>query len=246
MKFILIALFAIMISALIIYRVMPKKNMSERVILKTSDGVEIVGDFYAAGKENAPAVVLLHMMPADRNSYGTFAEKAREAGFQALAVDLRGHGESVNSEKGKLDFKNFSDEEHQKTVLDAEAAAGFFKNRGVIANDISFVGASIGANLALWMLAGHPEFKKAVLLSPGLDYRGIETAPFAEKLKENQAVFFAAAEGDAYSAESIRELFDIAKSKKEIKIYGGSEHGTNIFKTNPELMNEIINFLERK
>ncbi|MEK7123894.1 MAG: alpha/beta fold hydrolase [Patescibacteria group bacterium] len=220
--------------------------MSERIILKTSDGVEIIGDYYAVESASATALVLLHMMPADKNSYAAFAKKAKKAGFQSLAIDLRGHGESVNSVKGKLDYKNFSDEEHQKTVLDVEAAVDFFKGKGIAPEKIYFVGASIGANLALWQLAERPEFKKAVLLSPGLNYRGIETEPTAEKLKENQAVFFVSAEGDAYSADSARKLFDIAKSKKEIKIYGGSEHGTNLFKTNPELMEEIIRFLEEK
>lgn len=232
------------ISALAIYVLMPKKViMSERIILKAKDGVEIVGDYYAAGKTDAPALVLLHMMPADRNSYKTFAQKAKEAGFQSLAIDLRGHGESINFEKGKLDYKKFHDKEHQESILDVGAAVEFFEKRGVGESDISFVGASIGANLALVYIAGNPEFKKAVLLSPGLDYRGIETAPFAGKLKENQFIFLAAAEGDVYSAESARKLFDIAKSKKEVKIYGGSEHGTNMFKTNPELMDEIVEFL---
>lgn len=247
MRWFIVILIAIIILALLIYIAAPGKTiMSERIILKTKDGVEIIGDYYSAGKADAPALVLLHMMPADRNSYKTFAQKAKEAGFQSLAIDLRGHGESVNSEKGKLDYKKFGDKEHQESVLDVEAAVEFFREKGVAAKKIYFVGASIGANLALWRLAGHPEFKKAVLLSPGLDYRGIETAPFAEKLKEEQAVFLVAAEGDFYSAESVRKLFDIAKSKKEIKIYSGSEHGTDLFKKNPELMEDIIRFLEEK
>lgn len=220
--------------------------MSEKILLKTKDGVEIIGDYYSVEEADAPALVLLHMMPADRNSYKTFAQKAREAGFQSLAIDLRGHGESVNSEKGKLNYQKFNDKEHQESVLDVEAAVEFFREKGVAAEKIHFVGASIGANLALTHIAERPEFPKAVLLSPGLDYRGIETAPFAEKLEKNQAVFFVAAEGDFYSAESARRLYDIAKSKKTAKIYGGSEHGTDMFKTNPELMDEIIRFLAKK
>lgn len=252
--FIVILFVIIIISALVIYALTPEKTtMSERIILKTKDGVEIVGDYYSAEKTGAPfdyaqgkALVLLHMMPADRNSYKTFARKAKEAGFQSLAIDLRGHGESVNSGKGKLDYNKFGDKEHQESILDVEAAVEFFAEKGISPEKIYFIGASIGTNLALWHIAEHPEFKKAVLLSPGLDYRGIKTAPLAEKLNENQAVFLAAAEGDSYSAESARKLFDIAKSKKEIKIYGGSEHGTNLFKTNPELMEEITRFLEEK
>ncbi|MFH0980996.1 MAG: alpha/beta fold hydrolase, partial [Planctomycetota bacterium] len=62
----------------------------------TEDGVEILGDFYppaAAGR--APAVILLHIYRSDRTSWRPLIPKLHEAGFAVLALDMRGHGESV-------------------------------------------------------------------------------------------------------------------------------------------------------
>ena len=88
--------------------------------LKTSDGLNIAGDHYAV--KNRPGVILLHMMPADKSSWAGFALKLNEAGFGALAIDLRGHGESDGGPDG---FRDFSDEDHQKSIMDVRAAVDF-------------------------------------------------------------------------------------------------------------------------
>ncbi|MDZ4296063.1 MAG: alpha/beta fold hydrolase, partial [Patescibacteria group bacterium] len=87
--------------------------MAERVTFSTADGVAIVGDHYAGPTGLSPAVVLLHMLPAERASWAGLARALQAEGFQALAIDLRGHGESVHqhlngSPPAVLDYKKFS------------------------------------------------------------------------------------------------------------------------------------------
>ena len=217
--------------------------MLQKINLKTKDGVNIVGDFYPVTETTALAVVLLHMMPETKESWKDFAEKFNTAGFQALAIDLRGHGES---EMGPRGFQIFSNKDHQASIEDVEAAVNFFVEQGLPLGKIILVGASIGANLALQFQSEHSETKASVLLSPGLDYRGVETESAAKKISETQAVFLAAGgENDEYSTETAQTLFNMVKSKnKKLKIIENAGHGTDILNSQRFLINEIILWIQ--
>lgn len=216
---------------------------AEKIKLKTSDNYEIIGDLYAIPEKNSPAVVLSHMLPAAKESWKDFAKKLNNAGFHCLAIDLRGHGESQD---GPFGSKEYSDEQHQSSIKDVESAVGFFTDMGIQPDKIIVTGASIGANLSLQFQSDHPEIKTSVLLSPGLNYKGIETEKMAKNLNEEQSVFFAAGgEKDEYSAETVFKLHNLTKAKnKKIKIFKNAGHGTDMFKEEPILMDEIANWLK--
>jgi len=215
----------------------------KEVKLKTADEVEIVADYYSISNKNAQAVVFLHMLPATKESWNSFAKKFNEAGFQCLAIDLRGHGQS---EEGPEGSKDFTDEQHQSSINDVDAAVEFFVLKGVPLKKIILVGASIGANLSLWFQSKNSEIKASVLLSPGLSYKGIDTEPFIKKLSEDQCVFFSAGgENDDYSTETVQKLSERVKEENtKVEIFRNAGHGTTILKEHPELMDEIINWLK--
>ncbi len=212
--------------------------------LKTKDGVEIAGDFYPVERDDAPAVVLTHMMPSNKESWRALVAKLNGTGFRCLAIDLRGHGESEGGPDG---YKTFSDEDHQASINDIESAVGFFLSAGVSPEKISLVGASIGANLSLIFQSEHPEIKASVPISPGLSYYGLDTEPAAKNIRENQSVFLSAGgENDAYSSETAQKLFNLLKAKnKKIRIFQNAGHGTGIFSEEPELMDEIVSWLKQ-
>ncbi|RJQ30197.1 alpha/beta fold hydrolase [Candidatus Parcubacteria bacterium] len=216
----------------------------QRVKLVTEDNVEIIGNYFPSKIKNSPAVVLLHMMPAAKESWNDLAEKLKMAEFHCLAIDLRGHGESQGGPDG---FKNFSDEDHQSSINDVKAAVNFFTNQDIPLKRISLVGASIGANLCLQFQVEHPEIKAVVLLSPGLDYKGIATERLAKQLKGDQAFFMAAGgENDAYSSETVSKLFALSKNQdNRMKILKNAGHGTTMFKEEPALMGEIVEWLKK-
>ncbi|MEK7576029.1 MAG: alpha/beta fold hydrolase [Patescibacteria group bacterium] len=217
--------------------------MLKKINLITSDGVKISGNFYKTDKADAPAVILLHMMPAIKDSWNNFAKKLNIAGFQCLAIDLRGHGESGGGPQG---FQNFSDEDHQKSIYDTEGAVKFFIDKNIPMGKISLSGASIGANLALQFQAENPDIKASVLLSPGLNYKGIETEQMTKKLKKDQSIFLVAGgNNDEYSTETVQKLSNIIFSEnKEIMIFKNSGHGTMIFREDPAIMDKIIDWLK--
>lgn len=222
----------------------------EKIKLETADGVEIIGDFYPTENKLAPVVLLLHMMPADRSSWKNFAIELQKSGFQSLAIDLRGHGESrvkrgesTEQKEKTLNFNRFNDAEHQASILDVETAVKFFQDRGLKLDQIYLAGASIGANLALQFQAERPEIKATALLSPGLNYRGIEAEPLIKKLQKNQAVFIITSKEDNYSVDSSHRLFEITQSEKKLKILNQAGHGTTMLEKDKTLTSEIISWL---
>lgn len=216
--------------------------MPEKIEFTTEDGVKIIGDYYAA-KNSKLSVILLHMMPADRSSWRELAEILRINNIQSLAIDLRGHGESVDKKGEKINYKNFSDKEHQESINDVESAAKFLIEKGATPNKIILIGASIGANLSLHYLSEHSKIPMAVLLSPGLDYHGIKTDILVKKLAPNQKILIIASVEDRYSTESAGELQLLVPENSEIKICNNLGHGTRMFEKNPELMNEVLNWI---
>lgn len=216
------------------------KNM-EKTFLTTGDGIKIAGEYFDSA--SAKGVLLLHMMPATKESWGDLPLKLQERGFKVLAIDLRGHGESQGGPDG---YKNFSDAEHQKSIQDVKEAADFLKERGVEPENLVLVGASIGANLALEYLGEHPDAGQGILLSAGLDYRGVKTGQYAEKLVSGQRVFLVSSEDDNGNVADNRALFDAVSADvdKKLLIYKNAGHGTNMFgKEEPDLEREILEWL---
>ncbi|MDX1608087.1 MAG: alpha/beta fold hydrolase [Candidatus Spechtbacterales bacterium] len=216
----------------------------EKKQLVTQDNITIVGDYYSSGAESSPAVILLHMMPATRESWRDFAPLLVDKGFQVLAIDERGHGESI--EGGKLNYEEFSSKEQQDKMLDVLAAREYFLDKGVEFSDIYVGGASIGANLAIQYLAHNHEAKAGFALSPGYNYHGIETLSLMEEVHSEQALFLAASHDDPNvpdSAQATQDIADADNADIEIKLFDTGGHGTDMFEKHPELMEDLAEWL---
>ncbi len=213
------------------------------VTFDTTDGVTIAGD-YAAPKTPIGAVLLLPMMPATKESWYNLQQALGRAHIASLAIDLRGHGQSTQGPAGiRLDYHTFTDTEHQLTKNDVTAGIEFLTNHSFTKNHISIIGASIGANFAIQQLAQDPEINSAVLLSPGLDFHGIETEQYSRSLSQNQALYTIASRDDQYSFDSSRTLFNATTVKKDIGEYDTIGHGTAMLENNPELMDAITQWI---
>lgn len=144
------------------------KVQQEKVVFPTEDGVSIAGTYYFplvqgsnGSKQNEssatlPAAILLHMLGKDRNSWNGFPAILTRNGFVVLAIDLRGHGESVVQNGKPISYQSFTSGDFNKMLLDVKAAKQFLNESGsnnssvkngpkVDPNRITIVGASIGA-----------------------------------------------------------------------------------------------------
>jgi alpha-beta hydrolase superfamily lysophospholipase len=211
--------------------------MAERITFTTDDGVIIVGDWFPAPTVLG-AVVLLHMMPETRTSWGLLQRELAKRSIASLAIDLRGHGESVETTDGnKLDYNEFTDEEHQASMFDVASAVAWVKGRGQDLERVALGGASIGANLALEMLGEEPKLCGAVLFSPSHDYRGMNALQDVQNILPHQALFIVSSEDDQESFADSRQLYDQAPTDSKTYVpYKNAGHGTHIFDTDRGLI----------
>jgi pimeloyl-ACP methyl ester carboxylesterase len=210
-------------------------SVREEVTLTTEDGVKIAATYYPGGERG---VILLHMLGRNRGDYAELAQELNARGFSVIAIDLRGHGASEGN------WQSFSPREFNAMVLDVKAAKDYLISRGVKPGRIGIVGASIGANIALRYAAEDGEIKTVVLLSPGLNYRGIATEEAAAQYQ--RSAFFAASEEDAYAYSSTEQLYALAKGEKVFERLRNAGHGTLMLSASPELKKKVIAWLEAR
>ncbi|MFH1750099.1 MAG: alpha/beta hydrolase [Candidatus Micrarchaeota archaeon] len=185
--------------------------------LKSTDGLKLAATYYKSASGGREALILLHMLGRNRNDWAEFAKRA-QATYDVIAVDFRGHGDSEG------EIASFTEKDYLNFKLDALAAADYLDKQGKKVHAI--IGASIGANIAL-MLAAEKKSERAVLLSPGLDYRGVKTEEHARIFMGK--LLLVASDDDAYSANSTRKLYSMSLAKKQLKIYQTAGHGTHMF-----------------
>jgi len=216
--------------------------MPEEIKLKTSDNVTIAALHYKV-ETPSPGISLFHMMPSRKERWRWFVAELNKVGIGALAIDLRGHGES---DKGPDGYKEFTKEEHKKYFEDAKAAIKFQKEEG---HDPLFIaGASVGASLSLKIIHEMPEIKKAIILSAGLNYLDIDAIDIASKMDKDKEIYIVASDDDERRLGSAgvqaRKIFEALSCKKKLKVFEIGGHGTTILKNHPEFMEELANWLK--
>ncbi len=137
--------------------------MQEIIEYPTADGLTLRADAY--GNPDAQPVLLLHGGGQTRNAWGDTAKNLADKGFRAVALDLRGHGES-----------DWAPDESAYTIdsfiEDARIVVSSFKKPPVM------VGASLGGIISMG-LQGESELPitKAIVLvdvAPRLEEKGVE------------------------------------------------------------------------
>lgn len=217
---------------------------------KTADGATLTGTYVPTTSLRAPGLLLLHMLGRDRSTYDTLLEPLRSAGYALLAIDFRGHGESRQGPPGpdgrptQLDWESLTPQDWMLTAEDARAGLDALRRRrGVDPEHVGVIGASIGANAALRAVADDASVRSLVLLSPGLDYRGVTTADKAAALA-TRPTFIAAAQNDSYAFTSAQQL-TATMQQAEFATLPGDAHGTNMFDASPELLPKVLAYLQR-
>lgn len=212
-------------------------NPSDHVTLQTSDHVAIAALF--RNKHYSKVAILLHMMPATKESWNDFSTELDRAGYASIAIDERGHGESTMG--GMLDYKNFTEQQQQQKIHDVQAAFDYLIGEGFVEKDIVVIGASIGANLAIQFLSEHARAPFAIALSPGLNYRGVKTDRFIKQLHENQHVVLVASDDDDRDAAvSCRTLHELNPAQTTFIEKYGIGHGTTMLEKDSALIDELI------
>ena len=192
-----------------------QKEVSKKTFL-TQDGQRISYTFWEGSKDKG--VILLHMLNKNRKEYDEFAKVLNIEGYPVLSFDFRGHGESDGN------WQEFSPKQFKDMTLDVKAAAEFFVKKGI--GKLILVGASIGANVALVQAEEDPVVQAVIALSPGLEYRGIQTEEAVKKI--SIPVLYIASKEDEYAALSAQRLYNLTRAPAHIVLYDNAGHGTQL------------------
>ena len=234
----------------------------QRVSFLTDDKVLIVGTYYtpqtsspsnnsATTTTSTNAIILLHMLGHNRNDWNSFASTLsnKSNGYAVLSIDLRGHGDSTTQNGNTISFQSFTASDFNEMVADVKAAKQFLvTQKNINPNNIAIVGASIGANIALNYAASlDPSIKAVVLLSPGLDYRGVTTSNVLRQY--HGPIYIATAGKDPIAGNDPQTLCnEIKNCGNRLKVYQDSNsHGTDMFSDTslqPPLDKLIISWLD--
>jgi pimeloyl-ACP methyl ester carboxylesterase len=209
--------------------------ITENVTIEAADGLLLHATYYGPGGIGPfPGVILLHMLGSNRQVWEDvgFTEALLTEGYAVLALDMRGHGDSG------------SNRDWQQADDDLEWVWNYFVGlENIDGERTAVIGASIGSNIALRTGANEPAVKTTVLLSPGLDYRGVTTEDAVEKYG-SRPILIVASEEDTYSANSSKTLAELAQGEVELQMYNGAGHGTDMFGPQPDLTEILLNWLE--
>lgn len=203
------------------------QTIPEKISTESSNGVKLVGELYRSTQSKA-GVILFHMLGGSRKDWSGLIDQLVKNNLTVLAVDLRGHGESAGR-----------DNEYQLMREDATKWLSYLSS--IVGNqEIFLIGASIGANLVVETAKDSPTVKKVVLLSPGLDYRGINIERSISQIKI--PILVITSKEDQYSFSSTRTLKEKNNSVEVVELENVG-HGTRMLLADPNLAERITDWL---
>jgi dienelactone hydrolase len=213
----------------------PTPAPPQPLTVTASGGTALAASYYppviarpVAGQKS-PAVLLLHMVGGSRHDWDLFAAALQSNGMAALALDLRGHGDSpgpADWDKSPADVRSAWDALVARPDVDPARTA--------------IVGASIGANLALIVGANNADVATVAALSPGLDFHGLKPAGLLGNFGQ-RPVLLIASRDDAYSYDSAQQMA-LLLAAPETFFYTNAGHGTAMF-SNPDLELRLVTWL---
>jgi dienelactone hydrolase len=210
-------------------------RIEKGIVVKAADGLKLAGTFFTPADSPPPwpGVILLHMIYGNQEEWGDLPQRLSDAGYAVFTIDLRGHGKTG----GEMDWDQSRD--------DLQQVWRYMTGRGEVDPErIAIIGASMGANMALVAAAAQPGVRALGLLSPGLDYYRVTTAD-ALATYGQRPLLIVASDEDSYSAESSRQLDELAGDSAELVMYSQAGHGSAMLQTKPELADTLIDWLNR-
>lgn len=201
------------------------------VTLKTSDGQSLHATIEkSAGSKKG--VVLVHMEGRSSEDWQYVGEHFARSGLATIAPDLRGHG--------KNGVRDLSDADYKAMTADVAAAIGWLRQQG--AEQVSCVGASLGANLCLQAAATDPGVVNVVMLSPGLNIKGV-TSNDALPGYADRPLLLISSQQDIAGVRSAELLEKSAQGQKHLEVVGAEGKGTRLLTQNAGLEGLIQSWL---
>jgi len=188
------------------------------VQFKTSDGVTIYANYYAAKNSSMPMILLFHQAHANRYEYAPIAPRLVALGFGCLATDQRWGGEMfghTNETVRKLGHQETAADKVEDLEADLDGAVAWAHAREP-QRKIILWGSSYSASLVFVIAAKHPQEVAGVLaFSPG-EYFDAQPMLVEDAAKKVTAPVFITSENSAKAVSNATKIFDAVASRDKV------------------------------
>lgn len=216
------------------------------VTFLTDDSVHLRGMYWDPRESGHTAVLLLHDFRSDRTVWDPYIAAFRSRGWGVLAVDLRGHGESVRQDMRAdlLQPLEVDVRSPQSYPRDVRASLAFLARQPKSdAGRIAMIGVGLGSDLAYaasgrgWGTAS----TVCISLDEGRARELAGTGPFAPR-----SIYLLYGADDALSAGAVPSFLQSASYPVEAHGYDESAAlGMELFhEKNPEILARSIAWIE--
>lgn len=215
----------------------PRPHDPFEVTFASSDGVLLHATWKPApAGPSAPAVLLVHAFSRERRDLAEVADELGALGLSTLALDLRGHGESVWKGGARVGLSPSLQTSPNGFPRDVEAACAWLKTR---ASRVGVLGLSLSGNLA------------ALATAAGWAEAGVAVSANAERLgalsgsrpRAPRGLLVLAAEADPGRAESARILDAAGREPKSVVLFPGAAHAIDLLRLEPAAKDAAVGWL---
>ncbi|MEZ4403191.1 MAG: alpha/beta fold hydrolase [Kofleriaceae bacterium] len=207
-----------------------------------ADGATIAATYWAPDRPSPGCAVFVHQLSSTRAEWTPVVAGLRGHGH-LLAIDLRGHGASTRGADGPLAWKAFATADWERVTDDVAAAIADLGARGAGPRCV-VVGASIGSSAVLRLAGAAPERVAAVvLLSPGLNYRGLATPDAARATRAPVLIVHSQEAGAVDAATALANILREGQVEVEVVADPGTAHGMRIVAADPALVAKVVDFI---
>ncbi len=178
----------------------------EEISYSSADGGTVYGNLYGAGQH---AVLLAHGAVFDKESWDGLAQELSAAGYQVLAIDFRGYGNSTAGSAGNALYQ------------DVLGGIRYLHDAG--SAQVSVIGASMGGGAVgqAAVVTEPDEIENLILLA---------AVPIATPERIQGRKLFIVSRGDSLRS-AVEDQFARAVEPKELTVLAGSEHAQHIFRS---------------
>ncbi len=210
------------------------------VTFPTSDGVRLVATWKPSPAGSAaPAVLLLHAFSRERREVAELSDELAARGFSTLALDLRGHGESVWKGGARIGLSPSLQTSPNGFPRDVEAACAWLRPR---ASRLGVLGLSLSGNLA------------ALATASGWAEAGVAVSPNADRLEKlagtrpstPHGLLVLASEKDPGRTASARALDALGRPPKSVSLYPGAAHALALLQGEPRAKALVFDWLDAR
>ncbi len=196
-----------------------------------SGSLTLVGRYYGALRKPGIAALLLPDGGELKEGWRDLPALLQNAGFSALAIDLRGYGETG----GVADWN--------QAPLDTATTLTYMHTLPTIDSTRSIViGSGVGAALAFTICLADSTCQAVVLISPQANAQGLTIQPTPAKLGK-RAVLIIAASDNPYFADAEAINTAIVGPTHTFSHYTGTAQGQALLAAHPEATGAIVDWL---